>query len=259
MKKYVVAITLFVVFFTTMAFAQMLDKAMEEKKPESLCPKTLMKEDCMRCHVMSSGKWVLKETRADAHLDYPTGTRIINYGQPDAYGYFELGEVDYSSSDNIKRFFEYLGEKKIKKATIEIISGGGNLFHGWRIKGFMDEWKAQGNIVETKVRALAASAAFLVFLAGSDGHRVANSTSELMMHEVASWKGGFLFFEKVTPASAEEEAKVFKHFQDTISTWIASRGKIPKEDLDNKLKWREFWMTGKQAKEYGFADVVIGE
>jgi len=255
----VVILGLFVVFLTSIAFAEAPDKTTEEKKPESLCPKTLMKESCMTCHVMSGGKWTLKETRPDAYLDYPPGTRIINYGQPDAYGYFELREVDYSSSDNIKRFFDYLGEKKIKNATIEIISGGGNLFHGWRIKSFMDEWKAQGNIIETRVRALAASAAFLVFLAGSNGHRIANSTSELMMHEVASWKGGFLFFEKVTPASAEEEARVFKHFQDTISTWIAMRGNISKTELDSMLKFKEFWMTGKQAKEHGFADVVIGD
>lgn len=251
--------TLFVVFFTTMAFAEMPDKATEEKKQESICPKTLMKEDCMKCHVISAGKWVLRETEPDAHLNYPAGAKIINYGTDRAYGYFELGEVDYTCSEKVKDFFNLLRKQKINKVVMEIISGGGNLFLGWRIKSFMDEWKEEGKIVETRVRALAASAAFLVFLAGSNGYRVANATSELMMHEVRSWKGGFLYFETVTPASAEEEAKVFKHFQDTISTWIATRGNIPKTELDSMLKFKEFWMTGKQAKEHGFADVVIGE
>jgi ATP-dependent protease ClpP protease subunit len=257
--RYGPLVILILLIFATVAFADVIVTQKEEKKPESICPKTLMKESCMSCHVMSDGKWILKETKSDAHLDYPTGTRIVNYGQPDAYGYFELGSVDYSCSDNIKRFFDYLREKKINKAIIEIISGGGDLFVGWRIKSFMDEWKAEGNIVETRVRAIAASAAFIIFLAGSDGHRIANATSELMMHEVRSWKGGFFYFEQVTPSSAEEEAKVYKHFQDTISSWIATRGNIPKKELDDMLKFKEFWMTGKQAKEHGFADMVIGE
>ena len=233
--------------------------AQEDKNPESICPTTLMKEDCTKCHTMSGGKFVLKETPPDAHLDYPTGVKIVNYGKPDAYGTYTLGEVDYSASNQIDALFQYLKDRDIKVAKIEILSGGGNLLLGWRIKGLMDEWTEAGNIVETRVRGVAASAAFFIFAAGTKGHRIVNSTAELMAHEVRSWQGGMFFIKEITPSGAEEEAKVYKHLQDTISTWLATRGNLSKEKLDSMMKFKEFWMTGKQAKEYGFADVVIGE
>lgn len=234
-----------------------------EKKTESICPKTLINNNCLGCHVLKTvdGKitFGLREINSDAHLDYPEGTKIINYGTPAAYGYYQLGEVDYIASVHLMKFFTYLKKHNIKKAQIEILSGGGNLLIGWRIKSMLDEWNADGNIVETKVRGLAASAAFLIFISGTKGHRIANATSELMMHELRTWQGGFLFIKEVTPASAEEEAKVYKHLQDTIAEYIASRGKIPKAELCDMMKFREFWMNGRQAKEHGFVDVLIGE
>lgn len=194
----------------------------------------------------------------DAHLDYPSGTRIINYGTPQAYGYFEVGEVNWTLTENVRDHFDYLRRHKIKRSVMEIISGGGHLLLGWRCKAFMDEWKAEGNIVETHVRALAASAAFIIFLNGSV--RVANETAELMMHELKNIEGGFLFIKQSTPSSMEEEAKTLRHLQTTINDWIAKKGKMPTEKLKECLQFRELWMTGKQAKEvYGFADVVVGE
>ncbi len=241
-----------------MAIGEPPERPVTVQVPKPFCPKTLMNQDCTVCHTVPS--WKLKEAPTDEGLIYPIGVKIYNYGKSDAYGYYELGEIDYSNSIQIKNFFDYLRKHQIKKASIEILSGGGSLFIGWRIKALIDEWIAEGNICETRVRGIAASAAFIVFCAGSKGHRIANSTAELMMHELRTWQGGFFFIKETTPASAEEEAKVFKHLQDTISRWLATRGKLPKQELDERLKWKEFWMTGRQAKdEYGFADIVIGE
>lgn len=262
MCKYIVAI-LIIVSVATMAYGAELNGKMvaQETRPiKSICPKTLMENSCTQCHVMSNGKWMLKETKPDAHLDPPSGTQIKNFGTTDAYGYMEVGEIDYEMTERIKNHFDYLRKHNIKKSQMEILSGGGHLLLGWRAKAFMDEWKLEGGIVETRVRALAASAAFLIFLAGSDGYRVANATAELMMHELKSIEGGFLFIKQSTPSSMEEEAKTLRHMQTTINDWIAKRGKMDKKKITECLQFKELWMTGKQAKdEYGFVDVVIGE
>ena len=261
MKRYtVICAVLCLLLSFGMAFANE-EKAEPPKDegPKSICPTSLMKESCFTCHVVSNGKFVLKETKIDAHLDYPNGTKIINFGTPDAYGYFEMGQVDYSTSEQAKNFFNYLRRHKIDRAVMEIVSGGGDLLLGWRIKAFMDEWKAEGKTVETRVRCLAASAAFIVFLAGSDGHRVANATSELMMHELKLTEGGMFWFKETTPSSAEEQAKTLRHLQTTVNDWVARRSNLTKEKVQQMLQWKEFWVNGRQAKEYGLADIVIGD
>ena len=254
-RRYGPLIVLAVLVCFGMAFGDVGEREKaEEKKPESICPHTLFKDSCLNCHVMSGGKFRLKDTPLDAHEAYPAGFKLMNYGQPNQYGYYEVGDIDYATSNKIKEIFEFCRNRNIKRVVFEILSGGGNVFLGWRIKSMMDEFKADGFAIETKCTGIAASAAFLVFLNGSV--RVANATSEMMMHELRSFKGGFLYFEEVTPSGAEEEAKVYKHLQGTITNWIASKGNIPVEKLEQMLKFKEFWMTGKEAKEYGFADVV---
>ena len=274
MKKIVVIFTSIVVLFTTMAWAEddegPLSFVYANDPARSLrdiadaltgggggaCPKT-MRMDCRTCHIGPDNR--LKETTPDAHLRYPNGVKILNFGTNKQIGYYQLKAIEGKVIDEVRDYFEYLKKHKVDHAIIDIHSPGGLFFDTWRIKALMDEWKADGKIVETQVRGIAASGAFIVFCAGSNGYRKMSSTSELMMHEVRTWAGGFFFVEEKTPTSLEEQARTFRHLQDTVNIWLATRGNIPKEKLDLLVAAKEFWLRGPDAKEAGYADVVIGD
>jgi len=238
-----------------MAFAGMDEKVTEEKKPKSLCPITKIDNGCLGCHTVSGGKFVLKESATDAHLTYPQGVKILNFGEPTAKGYFLLGDIDENAADNIQSYFRYLEKHKVLYAIVDIQSPGGSLFSGWRIKHLIDEWESKKGICETRVHGIAASAAAIIFCAGTKGHRVAGARAELMFHELFTFK----FMSIETPSDQEDQSRILRHLQDSISEWLAKRGKMSKADLDAKMRKKELWVNGIEAMEMGFADVVIGE
>jgi ATP-dependent Clp protease protease subunit len=125
-----------------------------------------------------------------------------------------------------------------------------------RIVGIIQDWESakEGRIVETRCNGFAASAGFLVFVAGTKGYRFASQTTNIMWHELRN----FSMMKISTPASSEEEARILKHLQSTADEYIESRGKLSKEDIHEKIKNKEFWITGKQALEYGFVDKLLG-
>ena len=74
--------------------------------------------------------------------------------------------------------------------------------------------------VETRCLGFAASAAFLIFSAGHD--RVASPTAEFMWHECRSWA----FFDEKNPSKLEDEARIFRHLQDTANKYLAGVSKV---------------------------------
>ena len=221
--------------------------ATEKEKESTKCPKTLMQKDCFTCHV--AGDFRVKETAPDAHLVYP----VVNMKLLDGVGYYFMTHVD---SDLIKSFFSYLDLHKVKKAIIEIHSSGGPLFEGQRIAGLIRDWQGSGGKVTTKLYAKGFSAGFLVFVAGDV--RLIDKYGELMWHEIQSFEG--FGFKVETPSDKEDAAKVLRHLQDVLHEYLATRCKFSKEQIDKKVsKRQEWWMSGKQAVEFGFADEFIGK
>ncbi len=229
----------------------------DKEKLPPVCPTTLIKDQCLTCHALRYDKekakvvFGLKEVAPDAHLSYPNNaTKIIDFDTANPKGYYFLTSI---SDSEIKSFFDYLRKWNITYAIIEVHSPGGSLFAAQRVIGLIEQWQNEGRIVETRVHGFAASAGFLVFAAGSLGKRFVCGSSELMWHEIMSVKMSF-GFDITTPSDKEEEARVLRHLQNTMNGWLAKKGKLTKEELDDKIKKREFWMSGAQAIEYGFAD-----
>ncbi len=218
------------------------------------CPRTQVigdLHDCLRCHVAPSFK--LKESALDAHYDYPTSeTKFIEWkdGVP-VKGKFSLTEI---SSKDVEKFFAYMESHKVKHVVIEIHSPGGSLFEAWKIVGLMQAWEANGGIVETRTYGFAASAGFLIMVSGSRGHRYVSPQAELMWHELMLIQFGLKIS---SPSDTEEEGRVMRHLQDTANQWLHERSKMTKEQIDNAVRKREFWMNGRQAVEYGFADKLL--
>jgi len=250
MKKYIVILTSIVVLFATVGFAEE-DK---EKKETAICPKTKMDNGCLDCHVAPDFK--LKEQKPDAHLVYPTNFHFLNYPE-NPEGSFSIGGIGANLPDQIEEIIIYLKRHKVSKLILDVHSAGGSVFDAWKVKGLLTEFENGGGIVETRLRGMALSAGFIIFCAGTKGHRYATPEAELMLHEIGLYKGGLFYIEKVTPSSAEEEARILRHLQQTICDWLSTRGKLSSKELFEKARQREFWMNGKEAFEYGFVDILI--
>ena len=235
-KLLVMAIALSMLF--GIAFAQDDE---DEKKLESICPKTLMKTSCFTCHATPS--FVLREISPSDRYDYPVAMTITG-----DTAYYVLGEIE---AKEIQKLFDYiLWHPVVKRVIIEVHSPGGSLFDAYKIVGMMQNMMAKGYIVETRVYGFAASAGFLVAASGTMGHRFVSKTAELMWHELMS----FSMFQVSTPSSTEEQSRVLRHLQTTANHWLAGRSKLSCEELDDLIAKKEFWMSGAEAVKYGFAD-----
>jgi len=221
-------------------------------KPVSICPQTKMGEGtCMSCHVMrvDAGKtyFGLQEVKKDAYRKYPNDSTKIDMS---GNGRFFLQNINDTS---FRESLNYFYEQRIKKVIIEIHSPGGSLFNAWRIKGMIDEAISNGIRVETRLYGIAASAGFLIFVSGQD--RVTTPTAECMWHELIT--GEWLAIK--TPSDKEDEAKILRHLQDVANSFISGKSTMSKDELDAKIRKKEFWISGKEAFELGFATRLIGK
>lgn len=216
--------------------------------PVPLCPKTKMRTDCLSCHVVADFR--VRETPFDAVLVYPfNGMKIVvEDGIPK--GYYLLQGID---SDQVKQYFEYLNGHDIKHAIIEIHSLGGGLFDAQRIVSLIQYWQSKGFKIETRLFGTAFSAGFYIFVAGDV--RLISEYCDLMWHEIQSFEGfGYTIS---TPSDKEEAARVLRHLQDVRHRYLATRGKLTKEEIDRMVSKKEWWMSGPEAVKFGFADGLI--
>lgn len=222
------------------------------------CPHSRIsnQDKCFDCHGKGRDFKKIKEADPDDLRDYPnTYMTIRKRLNGKEYGNFRLeGTVDYCSTGKfIEDFFFYLEKHGISDAEIEIQSGGGAVFEGWRIVSLMDQWQKRGIKVTTLCRSFAGSAALTIFLGGDT--RLASPTCSFMAHEL--WTFKFLSIE--TPSDQEEQSKILRKLQDTISAWMAARtaGKVSKDEIDKRVKKREWWLTGAEAKDLNIATGYI--
>jgi ATP-dependent protease ClpP protease subunit len=76
-----------------------------------------------------------------------------------------------------------------------------------------------------------------------------------MWHELQTLE----IFNLSTPSNKEDEARVLRHLQDTANSWLAEVSNLSKEEVDELVRYKELWVTGPEAVQYGFADGFIGK
>lgn len=213
--------------------------------PQGQCPKTKIVGqlgDCLRCHTAPS--FHLKEAPPDEVRSYP----VRKMRAEETKGYLILEEIN---CDDVQQFLDYLWDRGIRHAVIEIHSPGGSLFGAWKIVGLMRYYQARGMVIETRCYGFAASAGFLIFASGSKGHRFAARTAEFMWHELLLAQFGLRV---TTPSSSEEESRILRHLQDTANGWLASVSCMSKEQIDEAIRKKEMWVDGHKMQELCFAD-----
>jgi len=164
--------------------------------------------------------------------------------------YFCVDRMDFERYRSI-----FLGYEKFnwKKAIVDLNTSGGSLFNAMGMVSLIQEQQRKGKIIEIRGRGIIASAGLLILISGTPGCRFLDQNAMLMFHEMWSFK----FFAVETPSDKEDEAAIFRKIQDRINDFIVSHSKISKEELNTKIKKKEFWMTSEEGLKYGFADRII--
>lgn len=160
--------------------------------------------------------------------------------------------INFMDFDGLRNKLIGLQRFHWKRAIIDLCTSGGSIFDAMAMVSLMDEQKALGKIIEIRGRGIIASAGLIVLQGGSSGFRYLDPLTMVMFHEMSSFK----MFAVETPTSKEEEAKIYRKIQDQVVSFIASKSAISKEDLDAKIRNKEFWMDAQEAIKYGFADKI---
>lgn len=209
-------------------------------------------DTCMKCHTLSAGKIMVKETPPDNHMDYPNNNTRIYMEDGKKIGYTLYTEIH---SGTIEKLLIYMERHEVDHLIIELYNPGGSIFEMWRIVNMMNLYKEKGLIIETRVSGMCASAAFVVFVNGTRGYRYVSPQAILMWHEIISFK----FFDISTPSDTEAEAELLRKFQDLGNNFLAERSNMDKKELDRRVRKKEMWLTGPEALEHGFADKCYGD
>ena len=212
-------------------------------KQKSICPKTLInnQDKCFTCHIIPD--WGIKEADPERYFKYPNSNMKIQSG-------VAIYKFIAPNAQEFKEMLTYLNRHNINYLIMEISSSGGNMFDAWQMISLMDEWKGT---IRTECRDFAASAACLIFMNGTPGFRLISKTAVIMWHELGYLK----MLEWVTPSSSEDEANLNRMLQDIQHDYMAKKCKLTKEELNVRVKRKEFWLTPNQAIEFGFADGFI--
>jgi ATP-dependent Clp protease protease subunit len=134
--------------------------------------------------------------------------------------------------------------------TMYINSGGGEIYSGNSILDVMDYVKNSGIIIKTVNIGLSASMSAVILSNGSKGHRYSLKRSRVMIHQPL---GGTGYAQATDIEITAKEINLLK--RELASTLSDNTGK----DVDTILRdcERDFWMSSKEAIEYGIIDKVI--
>ena len=196
---------------------------------------------------------ILSVSFAEEPPPYPVAPSDYSYfiGPGKTGCYLLTGSVAGEFSRFVKAIY-FFKRYKVRRIVIYLNSSGGSFFDGLSFAQLMLELQSKGITVEVRCYGIAASAAAVILVAGSPGHRWIADCSFVMVHELLVFK--FLSIQSVS--QVEKEARVMRKLQDTMTRMIASRIKLSPEELKRRCA-EETWISAQQAIEWGFADHLI--
>ena len=130
--------------------------------------------------------------------------------------------------------------------TVYVNSPGGDADSGF---GIYDIMRFVRPPITTICLGLAASAAVTIFLGGSKGRRFSLPHSRFLIHQPSSYAQGQASDIEIT---ANEIIKIRDAYIESIAE---ATGRSAKKILDDVN--RDFWLTAKEAKEYGLVDRIV--
>jgi hypothetical protein len=180
------------------------------------------------------------KVKLNDHVDKISVDRLIDdiakvYGMKAVENHYAFGEV-VACADNA-----------VDTLDVEIHSGGGSVFEGYRIFNEMKKLRERGVYVTARINTLAASMGSVIAMA-ADKVEIA-SNGKIMIHEASGGAQG-------DSETLLRYAELLENISDEIAGIYAEKTKRDKDDI-RKLMKKETWMTAKQAIEMGFADEIF--
>lgn len=137
-------------------------------------------------------------------------------------------------------------EDSKEKIQMWINSPGGSVTAGFAI---LDAMRFIRSPVETVCIGQACSMA-AVLLASGTGKRVANPHSRIMIHQVSAGAGG-------QATDMEIQVREVLRLKAELNQIVAEATKKPVEVVAKDME-RDYYMTAKEAADYGIVDLVVG-
>lgn len=161
---------------------------------------------------------------------------------------FLAGPVTDANANVVIAQMLYLVSKDPKRdIKLYINSPGGSVTAGLAIYDTMQYIKCP---VSTICIGLTASMAAIILAAGSKGKRFALPNAEILLHQVMGGAQG-------QATEIEITAKQIVKIKGSINEILAKHTGQPIERVEKDTD-RDFYMTAKEAKQYGLIDEVIG-
>jgi ATP-dependent Clp protease protease subunit len=145
-----------------------------------------------------------------------------------------------------------LKEKKDsdRDITMYINSGGGEIYSGNSILDVMDYVKSEGIVIKTVNIGLSASMAAVILSNGTEGSRYSLKRSRVMIHQPLGGTG----YAQAT--DIEITAREINFLKRELASTLSIN---TKKEIETILKdcERDYWMSSKEAQEYGIIDKII--
>jgi ATP-dependent Clp protease, protease subunit len=161
-----------------------------------------------------------------------------------------IGDIEKDPARATIERLRELANDNPKPITLYINSAGGNVTDGLAIHDSIREVVRRGIEVTIVVQGMAYSMGSIVLQAASEGRRLAQPHSWIMIHEPAKWAGW-----QSTSAAAQHLDRL-KQMQTQIYQILASRSGKPLAKIIRDTKRTDFYLDAKKALEYGLIDGI---
>lgn len=161
-----------------------------------------------------------------------------------------IGDIEKDTARAAIERLREMANDGTRPITLYINSAGGNVTDGLAIHDSIRQIVNRGIEVTVVVQGMAYSMGSVVLQAASDGRRLAQPHSWIMIHEPAKWAGW-----QSTSAAAQHLDRL-KQMQAQIYQILATRSGRPLRQIIRDTKRTDFYLSAKKALEYGLIDGI---
>ena len=162
-----------------------------------------------------------------------------------------IGDIEKDNARAVIERIREMANDSNRPITLYINSAGGNDTDGLAIHDSIRSLVRRGMEISIVVQGMAYSMGSVVLQAASDGRRLAQPHSWIMIHEPAKWAGW-----QSTSAAAQHLDRL-KQMQAQIYQILASRSGRPLRQIIRDTKRTDFYLDATKALEYGLIDAIV--
>ena len=162
-----------------------------------------------------------------------------------------VGDIEKDPARAVIERLRELANDSPRPITLYVNSAGGNVTDGLAIHDAIRQIVHRGIEVTIVVQGMAYSMGSIVLQAASEGRRLAQPHSWIMIHEPAKWAGW-----QSTSAAAQHLDRL-KQMQGQIYEILAKRSGRPLQKIIRDTKRTDFYLDAKKALEYGLIDEIV--